>query len=88
MPANQPNDSVLNRGLLLNFWWLRSANQVKIKEESVTCMEKHVLVKKFAKELNMSLSQWAWVEKYPGYGIKIHLAVSILRSTLIRNKAL
>ena len=36
----------LNRCVTSNFWWLRSANNVKFTEESVMCMEKNVLVQK------------------------------------------
>ena len=35
MAANQISTSNLNRGLLSNFWWLRSANHVKFTEECV-----------------------------------------------------
>ena len=34
------------KGLLSNFWWLRSVTNLKFTEENVICMEKHVLVKK------------------------------------------
>ena len=45
----------VNRGLILNFWWLRSANHVKFTEEHVMSTEKHVLVKKvFTNGLNMN----------------------------------
>ena len=54
----------LNRGLLSNIWWLRSAKLVKFTEKCVMGIEKHVLVKKiFSKELNISLPLWVWVKK-------------------------
>ena len=40
------NVSGLQRGLLSNFWWLKSVNQVKFSEECVMGTEKNVLVKK------------------------------------------
>ena len=37
--------SILNRSLSSNFYWLRSANNVKFTEEYLWCMEKPVVVK-------------------------------------------
>ena len=39
-----------NRGLLLNFWLLRSVNHLKFKEEYVMYTEKYVLVRKKKKK--------------------------------------
>ena len=39
----------LNKGLLSNFWWLGRAKNGKFIEECVTCMKKHILVKKYLK---------------------------------------
>ena len=44
MAANQSAPG-LNRRLLSNFWWLRSANYVKFTEEYMIYTEKHVLLK-------------------------------------------
>ena len=45
MVANQ-SASDLNRGLSLNFLWLRSANHVKFTEACLMYMEMHILLKK------------------------------------------
>ena len=55
MTANQ-SDPGLNRGLLSNFWLLRSENHVKFKAECGMFMMKHVLVKDiFTNGLNIGL---------------------------------
>ena len=63
MQANQ-SASGLNRGLLSNFWWLRSANHVKFTEECMMFMEKYVLgTKMFTNGLNMGLPLQDWEAK-------------------------
>ena len=54
------NQTGSNRGLLSNFWSLKSTNHKKFTEECEMCMEKHVLIKKmFANGPNMDLPQQA-----------------------------
>ena len=54
----------LNRGLLWNVWWLRSANSMKFTEECVMCTEKYVLFKKmFTNGLHVDLPLQAWIKK-------------------------
>ena len=58
------NQSSLNRGLSLDFWWLRSANYVRFREEWMMCTEKYVFAwKMFTNGLNMSLPLCIWVKK-------------------------
>ena len=48
----------LNRGLSLNFWWLKSANHMKFTAEGMICTEKYILLK------NVKQMGDAWAHNY------------------------